>query len=189
MTGLPFDEPKKHREETCNSSVLVALSTEQSLKALVIMASPTSQHPRPHMGGSRRARASTHRFRVAAGPKQRAQRATRPWHAGRRLVKQHCKTLKMAELAISAGLPRPEIEDVSDCVTMRFHLGQFTPVQRSGTNATERQKAILALLDQADDGLSLREIHAQSSLDTSVRQARRALTRLRELRLADSIAR
>ena len=48
VTGLPFDELKKHRAVTCNSSVLVALSTEQSLKALMIMASPTSQHPRPH---------------------------------------------------------------------------------------------------------------------------------------------
>ena len=110
--------------------------------------------------GSRRERASTHGFRVAAGPKPRAQHATRPWHAGRRVVKQHYKTLKMAELtlkmaelATSLGLPRPEIEDVSDCVTMRFHLSQFTPAQHSGTNATERQKAILALLDQADDGL------------------------------------
>lgn len=95
-------------------------------------------------------------------------------------------TLKMAELAISAGLPRPEIEDVGDCVTVRFHLGRFTPAQRSGTNAAERQKAILALLDQADDGLSLREIHAQLPLDTTVRQVRRALTGLRERGLAAS---
>ncbi len=95
-------------------------------------------------------------------------------------------TLKTAELAISAGLPRPEIEDAGDCVTVRFHLARFIPAQRSGTNAAERQKAILALLDQADDGLSLREIHAPLSLDTTVRQVRRALTGLRERGLAVS---
>jgi len=92
----------------------------------------------------------------------------------------------MAELAIAAGLPRPEIEDVGDCVTVRFHLGRHAPAQRSGTNATERQMAILTLLDQEDDGLSLREIHAQLPLDTTVRQVRRTLASLRARGLAAS---
>ena len=29
-------------------------------------------------------------------------------------------TVRMAELATSAGLPRPEIEESGDCVTVRF---------------------------------------------------------------------
>ena len=29
-------------------------------------------------------------------------------------------TIKMAELAVSAGLPHPEIEEIGDCVTVRF---------------------------------------------------------------------
>lgn len=48
VTELPIDEPKWRRAITWNSAVLVALSAEQSLKALAIMASPTSEHPRTH---------------------------------------------------------------------------------------------------------------------------------------------
>ena len=97
-------------------------------------------------------------------------------------------TLKMAELAISAGLPLPEIEDVGDCVTVRFHLGGFKPTLRNGFHVTRRQRAILTLLYQ-EDGLSLGEIHSQLPLDTTVRQVRRALTGLRERGLAASTGR
>ncbi len=48
-------------------------------------------------------------------------------------------TLKMAELATSAGLPRPEIEDASGAVTVRFRHGQFVPSQRSGSAVIERE--------------------------------------------------
>ena len=89
-------------------------------------------------------------------------------------------TLKMAELATSAGLPRPEIEDASGAVTVRFRHGQFVPSQRSGSAVIERQNAILALLDRAEGDLALREIHAQLPLDVSERQVRRALTELRD---------
>ena len=89
-------------------------------------------------------------------------------------------TLKMAELATSAGLPRPEIEDAGGYVTVCFRHGQFVPSQRSGSDVIERQEAILTLLDRADDGLALREIHAQLPLSTTERQVRRALTGLRD---------
>ncbi len=95
-------------------------------------------------------------------------------------------TLKMAELATSAGLPRPEIEDASGAVTVRFRHGQVVPSQRSGSAVIERQNAILALLDRAEGGLALREIHAQLPLDVSERQVRRALTELRDRGLAVS---
>ena len=48
VTGLSVDEPKWGRAVTWNSAVLVALSAEQSLKALAIMTSPTSERPRTH---------------------------------------------------------------------------------------------------------------------------------------------
>ena len=79
-------------------------------------------------------------------------------------------TLKMAELATSAGLLRPEIEDRGDCVTVCFRHGQFVPSPRSGSEVIKRQEAILAVLDRAVDGLALREIHAQLPPNTSERQ-------------------
>ena len=95
-------------------------------------------------------------------------------------------TLKMAELTTSAGLPRPEIEDAGGCVTVRFRHGQFMPSQRSGSDVVERKAAILALLDRAEDGLALREIHAQLPRNASERQVRRALTELRDRGLVAS---
>ena len=92
-------------------------------------------------------------------------------------------TLKMAELATSAGLPRPEIEEHDDCVTVCFRLGQVMPSRRA---LIERQGAILALLDEADDGLALREIRAQLALSASERQVKRALAALKTRGLAVS---
>ena len=48
VTELPVEEPNWRRAVTWNSAVLVTLSVEQSLKALAIMASPKSKHPRTH---------------------------------------------------------------------------------------------------------------------------------------------
>ncbi|WP_420447251.1 ATP-binding protein [Candidatus Palauibacter sp.] len=81
-------------------------------------------------------------------------------------------TLKMAELATSAGLPRSEIEERDDCVTVCFRLGQAVPLRRA---LIERQGAMLALVDQADDGLALRKTRAQLALSASERQVKRAL--------------
>ena len=98
-------------------------------------------------------------------------------------------TLKMAELATSAGLPRPEIEDAGGGVTVCFRHGQFVPSQRSGNELIERQEAILTLLDRAADGLALREICAQLVPRASERQVRRALAVLRGRGLAVSTGR
>ena len=89
-------------------------------------------------------------------------------------------TLKMADLAISAGLPRPEIEERGDCVTVRFRRADYVPSRRKGNDLLERQKAILALLNHARDGLTLREIHARLPSHTSERQVRRSLSELRD---------
>ena len=98
-------------------------------------------------------------------------------------------TLKMAELATSAGLSRPEIEDAGGAVTVRFRHGQFVTQQRVGNDLIERQEAILALLDRADDGLALREIRAQLAPHASERQVKRALAALRDRGLAVSTGR
>ena len=90
-------------------------------------------------------------------------------------------TLKMAELASSAGLPVPEIEDDGGAVTVRFRHGQFVPQPRSGeASPAQRREEVLALLDSAEGGLSRREIHAHLGPGVSERQVRRALEELKD---------
>ena len=78
----------------------------------------------------------------------------------------------MAELATSAGLPLPEIEDAGGCVTVRFRPASLSEMERPRikdarshpvkvTLLTERQREILALIDQADRAMALREILAE----------------------------
>jgi len=103
-------------------------------------------------------------------------------------------TLKMAEVTIAAGLPQPEIEDAGGCVTVRFRHPTASPhivakervavAEESGNQMqklSEQQRNVLGLLDQADQPLALREIHARLSGSVSVRQVKRALGRLRDL--------
>jgi len=96
-------------------------------------------------------------------------------------------TIKMAELTASAGLPRPEIEDVGGCVTVRFRPSRYVPPQRVGRDVTERQQAILAMLDRAGGGLALREILAELGSRASERQVREELATLRTLGLATPV--
>ena len=98
-------------------------------------------------------------------------------------------TLRMAELATSAGLPRPEIEERGDCVTVRFRRVDYVPPRGSGDDVMKRQDAIVALLDDAEDGLALREIVAGLVTDASERQIKRALAGLRDRGLAKSTGR
>src|SRR5690606_24160472 len=93
-------------------------------------------------------------------------------------------TIKMAELAASAGLPRPEIEDAGGCVTVRFRPTRYVPPQRVGLDVTERQQSILSMLAEADRGLALREIVARLAGRPTERQVREDLATLRTLGLA-----
>ena len=79
-------------------------------------------------------------------------------------------TIRMADLATSAGLPRPEIEERSDCVTVRFRRADYVAPLPAGNDLMERRRAILAILDRAEDGLPLREIHARlrTVIDTTL---------------------
>ena len=90
-------------------------------------------------------------------------------------------TLKMAALTGAAGLPMPEIEDDGGAVTVRFRHGLFVP-QPDDSEASPYQRGamILALLYQAEDGLTRREIHAELGLGVSERQVRRTLEELRD---------
>ena len=90
-------------------------------------------------------------------------------------------TLKMAELASSAGLPMSEIEDDGVAVTVRFRHGRFVPRRRSReASRAERREEVLVLLNGAENGLTRREIHARLGPGVSERQVRRALEALRD---------
>ena len=95
-------------------------------------------------------------------------------------------TIRMADLATSAGLPRPEIEEHGDCVTVRFRRADFVVPRPNTNDLLERQQAILTMLDRTEHGLPLREIHARLLSQTSARQVRRALAGLRKQGLAES---
>ena len=69
-------------------------------------------------------------------------------------------TLKILDLTTQAGLPRPEIEDAGGCVTVRFHPSRYLPPLRVQHDLTDRQRTILAMLDERRHGLALREIRA-----------------------------
>jgi len=67
-------------------------------------------------------------------------------------------TLRMAELAVSAGLPRPEIEDAGGCVTVRFRPTGHVPPHRAARDLTERQRRVLAQLAESPGGLPVHDI-------------------------------
>ena len=88
-------------------------------------------------------------------------------------------TLKMAELAIRAGLPPLEIADGGGSVTVSFRNGKLGSNLRGRIDMVNWQKCVLALLERADEGLTFREIHARLAEYSSERQVRRALVELK----------
>lgn len=93
-------------------------------------------------------------------------------------------TIMMAELTASAGLPPPEIENRSGAVTVRFRRGREAPPPQSGKDLTERQRSILAILDEAPSGTTLRNILDRLVNGATERQVRKDLQTLRTLDLA-----
>ena len=89
-------------------------------------------------------------------------------------------TLKMAELTIRSGLPPPEIEDEGGCVTVRFRHSKIVPKRRKQTESGELSREILAMINNAKNGLARREIFARMGSGVSERQVRRILEELKE---------
>jgi ATP-dependent DNA helicase RecG len=67
-------------------------------------------------------------------------------------------TIKMAELTEKAGLPRPEIEELAGCVSVRFRPNRYVAPRQVKKDLTERQQAILQLLSDRQLGASRSEI-------------------------------
>ena len=95
-------------------------------------------------------------------------------------------TLKMAELALSAGLPRPEIQDAGGCVTVQFRPTRYVPPQRVARNLTERQQQVLAYLAANPGGSAVREIAAALGVADSPWTIREDLATLKTLGLVRS---
>ncbi|MDE0416422.1 MAG: putative DNA binding domain-containing protein [bacterium] len=95
-------------------------------------------------------------------------------------------TIKMADLATSAGLPRPEIEERGDCVTVRFRRADYIPPRRDHGEFTEQQRVVLTLLRRSDGGLALRDIRAALGAQANERRLRGDLATLKTRGLAES---
>lgn len=98
-------------------------------------------------------------------------------------------TLKIAELMQQAGLPRPEIQDAGGCVTVRFAPARYIPPQRVAHDLTDRQRAVLALLEASRGGMALRELRARMDGQATEWEVRGDLQLLRQLGLAESLGR
>ena len=130
-------------------------------------------------------------------PEPLRQRGRNPLIAGtfyrRGIIEERGRgTLKMAAETTAAGMPPPEIEESGGCVTVRFRHGR-PPVRLTAhfrgsglgssrlhvDNLTESQQAILALLNQGNQALALREICARLAPETTERRVRKDLGTLK----------
>ncbi len=88
-------------------------------------------------------------------------------------------TTRIADLAVSAGLPRPEIEERGGCVTVRFRRADYVPPRHDEGELTEQQKTVLTLLQRSDSGLALREIRTALGAQANERRLREDLSTLK----------
>ena len=91
----------------------------------------------------------------------------------------------MVDLTNSAGLPNPEIEEIVGGVVVRFRPSRYVPPQRVAHDLSERQRMILAALDESPIGLPLREIVENLDGTATRRQVQLDLALLRSLSLID----
>ena len=92
----------------------------------------------------------------------------------------------MADLATTAGLPRPEIEERGGSVTVRFRRADYVPPRHDDGELTEQQMTILTLLHRSGVPLALRDIRAALAPHVNERQLREDLAILKAKGLAES---
>ncbi len=95
-------------------------------------------------------------------------------------------TIKMADLATSAGLPRPEIEERGDCVTVRFRRADYVPPRHDDGELTEQQRTVLTLIHRSGGALALRDIRAALGSQANQRRLREDLATLKAKGLVES---
>lgn len=95
-------------------------------------------------------------------------------------------TIKIAELTAEAGLPRPEIEDASGCVTVRFRPTRYVPPLRVLHDLSDRQQALLSILDSSPQGRALRHLRAALTEGAENWELKADLATLKSLGLIDT---
>lgn len=95
-------------------------------------------------------------------------------------------TLKMVELLQQAGLQRPTIEDAAGCVTVRFSPARYVPPQRVAHDLSDRQRAVLAILESSRGGLALRGMRTGLGPGVAEWELKADLSFLKRLELVDS---
>lgn len=98
-------------------------------------------------------------------------------------------TLKIAEVMNSAGLPSPEIKDNGMDVTVCFRHGRHIVSGHTLSDSTKRQEVILAMLNNTENGLTLRNIYTQMLPYVTERQVKRTLKVLKDRGLIVSTGR
>ncbi len=94
-------------------------------------------------------------------------------------------TIRMAELSTFAGLPRPEINQSGDCVTVCFRKHHGASIRPLEADLTNQQRAILQLLRDSDRALSLREVQSLAGQQTTQRRIREDLAILKSQHLVE----
>lgn len=98
-------------------------------------------------------------------------------------------TLKIVELMEQAGLPRPAIEDAGGCVTVRFQPTRYVPPQRVAHDLSNRQRAVLAMLEANLGGLALREMLGRLGPSVADWELKADLAFMKQLELVESTGR
>ena len=98
-------------------------------------------------------------------------------------------TIKMAEIMDSARLPRPEIEDNGREVTVCFRHGRHIVSGHTLSDPAKRQEVILTMLNNTENGLTLRSIYTQMLPYVTQRQVKRTLKVLKDRGLIVSVGR
>ena len=88
-------------------------------------------------------------------------------------------TIRMADLATTAGLPRPEIEERGGSVTVRFRRADYVPPRYDDDELTEQQMTILTLLHRSGVPLALRDIRAALAPHVNERRLQKDLAILK----------
>lgn len=151
VTGQLVDEPNWRRAVTWNSAVLLALSAEQSLKALAIMASPRSMSLRTHdlwklweaVGARTRARISVELGRVRANVA--GTRLAQGMLTADQIVQHHRKTFESARY-----YNEKDPTGVRKDLTHNIDLWQFTLAAYSATKLA-LMRAVRDMKPVADD--------------------------------------
>lgn len=98
-------------------------------------------------------------------------------------------TIRMAEIMNSARLPRPEIEDNGREVTVCFRHGRHIVSGHTLSDPAKRQEVILTMLNNTENGLTLRSIYTQMLPYATQRQVKRTLKVLKDRGLIVSVGR